>query len=471
MALLAASACASSCSTEGFDRGNNDISNIPFDNATMASPAQCCAACDANPSCAAWTFVVPPGPRDGCHLKFPTPPPNAVQPPCSPYCTSGHQPYPSGPFEVGYDRYGSDMTSFGFIDGPEACAQACGMTKGCMSWTLVAPNSFVGNVGCHLKNQIPGRTKKSGCGNSCTSGVAGQYVPPASCGGSPPSGMNRYGNDYKNIVTDGPDACCAACQADGARCASWTYVEAPPNEGCWLKDSLAVPSNDCDRCTSSLPPACCSSSSSSCSRPDFVPSDTCGAWIIYRPVASGASAIHQAFAYDNHYKSGTAPSLNDNSGYYPCGYLPWDPSQCADCGLSLSDTPFADDTTTTTTSTITATTSTTTASTNAPYCMGTVHAEPGRTDYQLVLSSAGLSNLAPDQSRFTCWFLDPTKGQALDCKALAAAETRVKPQWHYCQNNQAPPYQLMTHNCRDYVVAVMAEYCRAQGPQAPGCTC
>jgi len=106
--------------------------------------------------------------------------------------------------------------------------------------------------GCWLKNSVSGKTKLSDGAYFMVSGVKQPYSPPDPCASKDDfaPGLDRYGGDYKTILTDGPTGCCAACYAD-TPCKSWTYVEADPFVGCHMKDSFVPLVNDsCVRCTS-----------------------------------------------------------------------------------------------------------------------------------------------------------------------------------------------------------------------------
>jgi hypothetical protein len=172
---------------------------------------------------------------------------------------------------------------------------------------------------------------------------------------------------------------------------------------------------------------------------------TCGAWVIWRPCCL-PDAIHQAFAYDPDWAPGSRSSLAINSGYYCCG----DNEQSGTCMPCGSSTVAADD---------------------APPVvrnLGRV-CQDTSSQYKLVLNSDGLPSLNPREQDKTCWFLDPTKGQSLDCAALTKAEQSMV--WNQCTNDAAPPYSFTSHNCRHYVQSVMQKYCEILGSTEGPCSC
>ena len=190
----------------------------------------------------------------------------------------------------------------------------------------------------------------------------------------------------------------------------------------------------------------------------------CGAWILWRFVQGSTEVIHQAFGYDNNFRSrGNATiasfsnataadqqcsgarcphvSLTPNSGYYcfPDGKQ-LGPESGGTCGGIFSSG------------------------------IGRVCSDTS-SDYNYVLSNAGLSDHAPNEQNKTCWFIDPTKGASLDCTSLWDAEKAVQATWNQCENPEAPKYQTLLHNCRDYIVAVMTQYCANKKGADPACTC
>lgn len=482
---------AQSCTQEAHDRAGNDYQNIPYDNSTMFQAAQCCATCDADPKCAGWTFVWPPGPRVGCHLKFPVPPFGDWSPPCEPYCVSGHRPFPSGPFEVGFDRPGCDLASYSPVDGPEACAQACMMTNSkssdsgdsggnstdkCQSWTFVKDR-----MTCYLKSCVPGET------TDCPSCTSGNMEPkPNPCGKGHAVGQDRYGGDYKIFPSDGPDACCAACATD-SNCVSWTYVNEGEAFGCHLKSNLPPRSNN-SACVSSGAPLVCSLQNPKCFPQLFKPSQTCGAWIVWRYLKGSQTFIHQAFAYDDQYLSNnlSKPNLALNSGYYGCGYSATDPGVCTDCGSSSSSLLFSLREERNASSQLfsvpanssshfpsLSSSSLSSSASSSPFCMGLVCQDNAdqTAQYNVITTTEGLSDIDPSELSYSCWLMDLSKAQHLDCVQLQLAETTVRKRWNYCENESAAPYSLQSHNCRYYVVEVMKQYCQSVGGSALGCSC
>jgi hypothetical protein len=177
---------------------------------------------------------------------------------------------------------------------------------------------------------------------------------------------------------------------------------------------------------------------------------TCGSWVVWRPV-DGQDFIHQAFAYDDQYHTHpTSASFALNSGYYSCGD-DGKSGSCVSCGSSA-------------------------LSAAGVTCYGRVCQDNAHIQiYKPVLSHDGLSDLNPYEELKTCWFLDPSKGQSMNCEALWQAEQRVQTKGDFqnqCVNLNAKHYSLTSHNCRYYVEAVMKEYCSAApGKGAPVCAC
>ena len=443
----------SSCGVvEDFDRCGNDYKRISYNTISMFTQSQCCDACDDDSACAAYTFVWPPAVASGCWLKYATPPKLQCNPVCEPYCVSGHKPFPEVK-EKGYDRPGSDLSRMTNIDGAGACGQYCDLNEKCKSWTYVDP-AYGQNSGCYIKNQVPGKTKISGCGDYCTSGVPEAYTPPKEYLHSELK-SNRFGYDKQNpFITDGPDGCNVACTADMS-CKSWTYVETYPYLGCYLKNSVPQVTY-CDVCTSSGAPTRCSVKGECQDLPGFVPKADGGAWIIWRYI--DLNTVHQAFAYDNSFIVGDYNQTYDinsiNSGYYGCGYDPNQPDECQRCAESSLVGNAG--------------------STKEFYCMGVVCSDSS-TGYHVLQSTDGLGDAYPYQLSKTCWFLDPLKGESLNATMLRKAELSLSNSWNYCTSTSTNvnelQYILLSKNCRYYVNAVMDMYCSLMGKNALGCTC
>jgi hypothetical protein len=140
-----------------------------------------------------------------------------------------------------------------------------------------------------------------------------------------------------------------------------------------------------------------------------------------------------------------------NSGYYSCGDE--GTGQCVSCGWDHTKIPFD-------------------SMRNAITCLGRVCLDqsPLEASYHVLLSTDGLSDVAPVELEKTCWFRNPAKGQYIPCRALWAAEQQVMNGWNECLNFNAPPYALLAHNCRYYVMAVIKKFCDTNSHD-PICAC
>eukprot|EP00301_Raphidiophrys_heterophryoidea_P003966 c11765_g1_i1.p1 GENE.c11765_g1_i1~~c11765_g1_i1.p1 ORF type:complete len:578 (+),score=108.64 c11765_g1_i1:38-1735(+) len=183
-------------------------------------------------------------------------------------------------------------------------------------------------------------------------------------------------------------------------------------------------------------------------------SPKCGAWVLWRLVSGSSEFIHQAFGYSTSWTptSHAIPAVTVTSGYY-CNPNPTFQQQrqqleqadhhgvngSGPCGAFQSG-------------------------------VGVVCSDPPSA-YTILNSTAGLSSVFPSEQDKTCWFSDPTKGEALRCDVLWAAEMQVQGNWNSCQNHSVPEYDLLSHNCRHYVMQVMQVYCSMAGSSNPACTC
>jgi hypothetical protein len=143
--------------------------------------------------------------------------------------------------QAGYDRLGSDYTSFQVRSAdPAACAARCDRESRCRAWSFIYPRDEVPAM-CWLKSRVPPRTE-SAC---CVSGIKGAGVIEPKSGGVEFS-IDRFGGDYRSLDVT-PEAsgrpCAQACEADG-KCRAWTYVR-PGYIGskahCYLKDKITRP--------------------------------------------------------------------------------------------------------------------------------------------------------------------------------------------------------------------------------------
>ncbi|MCB9659743.1 MAG: hypothetical protein H6726_18995 [Sandaracinaceae bacterium] len=130
-------------------------------------------------------------------------------------------------YEVGYDRWGSDLGSL-TVNSAEVCRQWCVGITDCASFTFVS-----GQNRCYLKTGTPAPTQTC---TSCTSGLVRT--------GGREYGVDRPGGDYNVFPMDYPEPgmCQRACAAN-TQCRTWAYADpslypADRRARCWLKSSL-----------------------------------------------------------------------------------------------------------------------------------------------------------------------------------------------------------------------------------------
>jgi hypothetical protein len=156
----------------GKDRPGSDYSATDL---ASADPNLCYNACQADGSCAAWSYVKPGvmGPNAKCFLKNPAP--AASNNPC---CISGVKlgpPLPPGA-QAGKDRPGSDYSATDLASAdPNLCYNACQADGSCAAWSYVKPGVMGPNAKCFLKNPAPAPT----INNCCISGAKAVPPPPA----------------------------------------------------------------------------------------------------------------------------------------------------------------------------------------------------------------------------------------------------------------------------------------------------
>jgi PAN domain len=154
----------------GKDRPGSDYSATDL---ASADPNLCYNACQADGSCAAWSYVKPGvmGPNAKCFLKNPAPAPTINN--C---CISGAKAVPpppppsgGGPFEVNINRPGGDYIDFssGGANTALLCLGACITQPACKAWSYVKPGIQGPQSHCWLKSFIPPAV----IDNCCTSGV------------------------------------------------------------------------------------------------------------------------------------------------------------------------------------------------------------------------------------------------------------------------------------------------------------
>jgi hypothetical protein len=144
--------------------------------------------------------------------------------------------------QVGYDRRGSDYTTFTVRNGdPAVCATRCEHDARCRAWSFSFPRTTDIAAACRLKNKVPPRAED----NCCVSGVRGAgVIEPRRVEAE--FSIDRFGGDYRNFdtATDPSGAACkAACDGDKA-CRAWTYVRPgyiSPSARCYLKSRLTRP--------------------------------------------------------------------------------------------------------------------------------------------------------------------------------------------------------------------------------------
>jgi hypothetical protein len=204
------------------DRFGNDYTSFFL---PEPRPELCRAACARDSVCASYAYVEPnytgagEGPK--CYLKSAsgTPNPNGGT-------VSGMR----RGFEVGYDRYGNDLSNFTTSSSdPSVCSTACAQNFRCQAFTFVPPGIQEGNGHCYLKY------------------AWGNPIPSSGLITAPKRGLematNRPGGDFKNFdLSIGiPEACQAACANDPS-CQSFTFSPAGwASQGsphCWLKSSI-----------------------------------------------------------------------------------------------------------------------------------------------------------------------------------------------------------------------------------------
>ena len=111
---------------------------------------------------------------------------------------------------------------------PVSCQSACRAEMRCAAWTYTQPPAQGQPAHCSLKPLIPGQRSEI----CCTSGV--ERVPEADFRQPPPvpadvvgalSGIDMGGLNSRTLfgAEATPEACQAACRADG-QCLAWTYV-------------------------------------------------------------------------------------------------------------------------------------------------------------------------------------------------------------------------------------------------------
>jgi hypothetical protein len=234
-----------------------------------ADPANCQAACRADPRCIAWTYTQPSlsGSLARCSFKavIPAqfgdscctsgierePAPEMRVPPPVPAGVTGAQ--PGIELEGGTYRYfeGADAT-------PEGCQAACRAEGQCLAWDYVRPGIYSNDARCFLKNKGSNPVASPCCiaGFERATAVSSASAPTAAAAASGPFvNTDLRGSSYRNfdLSADSWALCQSECKAEN-RCLAWTAVHPGlqgTNARCWLKDSIPQPSaNSC--CTSGI---------------------------------------------------------------------------------------------------------------------------------------------------------------------------------------------------------------------------
>ncbi len=144
--------------------------------------------------------------------------------------------------QTGFDRRGSDYTSFPIRTGdPAFCAARCERDGRCRAWSFSYPRTENALAVCWLKNRVPPRVEDK----CCVSGVRGAGVVEPRIGETEFS-IDRWGGDYRffDTAADAAGAACkAACEGE-QRCRAWSYVRPgyiAPSARCYLKDKIPRP--------------------------------------------------------------------------------------------------------------------------------------------------------------------------------------------------------------------------------------
>jgi hypothetical protein len=144
--------------------------------------------------------------------------------------------------QSGFDRPGSDYTSFQLRNGdPAACAARCERDNKCRAWSFSYPRTDRQPATCWLKNAVPPRVER----DCCISGVRGAGVIERRSGPIEYS-TDRLGGDYRyfDLPSEADGAVCkAACEGD-KKCRAWTFVRKgyiSPAPRCYLKDKIKRP--------------------------------------------------------------------------------------------------------------------------------------------------------------------------------------------------------------------------------------
>jgi hypothetical protein len=141
---------------------------------------------------------------------------------------------------------GSIMRVTSISADPAVCQAACRAEPRCAAWTYTQPGAADAPAHCSLKEVIPGRVANT----CCVSGI--EREPPPEMREPPPvsvtvsgaqRGIELQGGTYRFFGDATPEACQAACRAEG-QCLAWDYVRPgiySPDARCYLKDKSSRP--------------------------------------------------------------------------------------------------------------------------------------------------------------------------------------------------------------------------------------
>jgi hypothetical protein len=233
-----------------------------------ADPANCQAACRADPRCIAWTYTQPNLSGSPARCSFKAVIPAQFGDIC---CTSGIEREPAPELRVpppvpagvtgaqpGIELEGGTYRFFEGADAtPEGCQAACRAEGQCLAWDYVRPGIYSNDARCFLKNKGSNPVASPCCiaGFERATAVSSAAAPAAAAASGPFVNTNLRGSDYRgfDLSADSWALCQSACKAEN-RCLAWTTVHPGlqgPNARCWLKDSIPQASaNSC--CTSGI---------------------------------------------------------------------------------------------------------------------------------------------------------------------------------------------------------------------------
>ena len=202
---------------QGYDRRGNDYTSFHARNLSG-----CVESCRDDRRCRAYTYDT----RDGtCYLKDRV---NYSQ--RNDAMVTGYKQEGGGDSERGlteergYDRRGSDYTSFRARDLSD-CKRACRKDGRCRAYTYDTRNDA-----CYLKDRMNSPQRNDAMVTGYKSEDSGDFG-----GLTEERGYDRRGNDYTSFRARNLADCKGACRKDG-RCRAYTYNTR--NDACYLKDRV-----------------------------------------------------------------------------------------------------------------------------------------------------------------------------------------------------------------------------------------